>query len=292
VFSQEDVAAHGGPAAVDALRRARGYAGGGIVDALSGAFHSATDAVSALLGDPSGMLSRIISRLGSSLTGNVWAQMGMGALSRMGSGLMSLIGMGPSSSGGSAPAPSGPGVSRWASTVSAALLANGITPTSALINAWLRQIQTESGGNPNILQQVHDINSGPNAARGLVQVIPTTFAANALPGHTNIFNGLDNLMAGIHYALGRYGLANMTSVIGQGHGYSDGGIVAPPVFDNGGTLRPGYNLVDNRTGGPERLIRADRAGMGNLHHHFYGITDPMEAAHASVNLLTHQMRTP
>jgi hypothetical protein len=32
--------------------------------------------------------------------------------------------------------------------------------------------------------------------------------------------------------------------------------------------------------------------MGDLHHHFYGITDPMEAAHASVNLLTHQMRTP
>ncbi|MGZ4521944.1 MAG: hypothetical protein ACXVXO_00790, partial [Mycobacteriaceae bacterium] len=255
VFSQEDVAAHGGVAAVEAMRLFRGYAGGGIVSALSGAFHSATDAVSALLGDPSGMLRAIISRLGSSLPGNVWAQMGAGVLGKMGPGLMSLIGVGGPSGG---PAPSGAGVSRWASTVSAALLANGITPTTALINAWLRQIQTESGGNPTIVQQIHDINSGPNAARGLVQVIPTTFAANALPGHTNIFNGLDNLMAGIHYALSRYGLANMTSVIGQGHGYSGGGIVAPPVFDSGGTLAPGINVVDNRTGAPERLVRADQ----------------------------------
>ncbi|MGZ4522123.1 MAG: transglycosylase SLT domain-containing protein [Mycobacteriaceae bacterium] len=286
VFSQEDVAAHGGPAAVDALRRARGYAGGGIVDALSGAFHSATDAVSALLGDPSGMLARIISRLGSTLTGNVWAKMGMGALGKMGPGLLSLIGMGPSSGGAGAPAPSGAGVSRWASTVSAALLANGITPTSALINAWLRQIQTESGGNPNIIQQIHDINSGGNEARGLVQVIPPTFAHYALPGHTNIFNGLDNLMAGIHYALGRYGLANMTSVIGQGHGYSDGGIVAPPVFDNGGTLRPGLNVVDNRTGGPEHLIRADRAGFRELHVHAAPGMDEYALAAAAEHRMT------
>jgi hypothetical protein len=236
------------------------------VDALSGAFHSATDAVSALLGDPSGMLAHIISRLGSTLTGNVWAQMGMGALSRMGSGLLSLIGMGPSPSGGSAPAPSGPGVSRWASTVSAALLANGVTPTTALINAWLRQIQTESGGNPNIIQQIHDINSGGNEARGLVQVIPTTFAANALPGHTDIFNGLDNLMAGIHYALGRYGLANMTSVIGQGHGYSDGGIVAPLLFDSGGYLPTGVSVVRNDTGHPEPLKRIDQGNQSNVFH--------------------------
>jgi hypothetical protein len=278
VFSQEDVAAHGGPAAVDALRRARGYAGGGIVSTISDAFHSVTDAASALLGDPSGFLQRTIGRLGSSL----WARMAAGVLGKMGSGLSSLIGMG----GGGSAAPAGAGVSRWASTVSAALLANGITPTSALINAWLRQIQTESGGNPNILQQVHDINSGPNAARGLVQVTPTTFAANALPGHTNIFNGLDNLMAGIHYALGRYGLANMTSVIGQGHGYSDGGIVAPPVFDNGGTLRPGYNLVDNRTGGPEHLIRADRAGFRELHVHAAPGMDEYALAAAAEHRMT------
>ncbi|MGZ4531301.1 MAG: hypothetical protein ACXVXP_02995 [Mycobacteriaceae bacterium] len=259
VFSQEDVAAHGGPAAVDALRRSRGYAGGGIVSAISDAFHSVTDAASALLGDPSGMLRRIIGRLGSSL----WARMAGGVLGKMGSGLSSLIGMG----GGSSVAPAGVGVSRWASTVSAALLANGVTPTTALIAAWLRQIQTESGGNPNIVQQIHDINSGGNEARGLVQVIPTTFAANALPGHKNIFNGLDNLMAGIHYALGRYGLANMTSVIGQGHGYSGGGIVAPPVFDDGGWLHPGINVVDNRTGAPEHLTRTDRIGFRELHVH-------------------------
>lgn len=44
-------------------------------------------------------------------------------------------------------------------------------------------------------------------------------------------------------------------------GYSRGGVVdEPPVFDQGGVLAPGINVVDNRLGRPERLVRADRAG--------------------------------
>jgi hypothetical protein len=40
----------------------------------------------------------------------------------------------------------------------------------------------------------------------------------------------------------------------------NGGVVPAPVFDNGGTLRPGLNVVDNRTGADEHLVRADQAG--------------------------------
>lgn len=38
-----------------------------------------------------------------------------------------------------------------------------------------------------------------------------------------------------------------------------------PVFDRGGTLAPGLNLVDNRTGGPEPLVRADQEPRREYH---------------------------
>ena len=38
-------------------------------------------------------------------------------------------------------------------------------------------------------------------------------------------------------------------------GLKNGGVV--PTFDNGGTLGPGYNLVNNATSAPERLTPAD-----------------------------------
>ncbi len=42
-------------------------------------------------------------------------------------------------------------------------------------------------------------------AEGLMQVLPTTFAAHALHGYKNIWNPLDNVVASIRYIVGRYG---------------------------------------------------------------------------------------
>lgn len=55
-------------------------------------------------------------------------------------------------------------------------------------------IQNESGGR-NIVQQIHDVNSGGNEARGILQYTPTTFAAYAVAGHKNIMSPYDQLLA-------------------------------------------------------------------------------------------------
>ena len=122
-------------------------------------------------------------------------------------------------------APAGAGVQRWADQVKQALSANGLSTSDGMVQKVLRQIQTESGGNEKAVQGGYtDVNTiSGDLAKGLMQTISATFNAYAFPGHHNIFNGYDNLLAALAYAKNRYG-SNL-SYLGQGHGYSNGGLI-------------------------------------------------------------------
>jgi phage-related protein len=161
----------------------------------------------------------------------------------------------------------GGGVQRWLPQVVQALGMLGM-PTS-LAGRVLYQMQTESGGNPNAINN-WDINAQHgDPSRGLMQVIGSTFAAYHVPGTSfNIYDPLANIAAAINYAMHRYGPT--LGALGSGHGY-----------DSGGWLPPGITVAVNNTGSPELVIPAHklraRGGDGSVagvayHAHFDGLT--------------------
>ncbi len=75
-------------------------------------------------------------------------------------------------------------------------------------------IQHESGGNPNAINGWDSNAAAGHPSKGLMQTIDSTFYAHALPGHTNIWNPVDNIVAGVRYAIDRYGsVANVPGVV-------------------------------------------------------------------------------
>lgn len=117
----------------------------------------------------------------------------------------------------------GPGVEGWRSALKKALRKNGLPTNATYVNAWLRQIATESGGNEHAIGGNDGLADGN--ATGLLQTKPGTFNSYAFPGHHNIMKGYDNMLAAINYAKNRYGATGMLSVIGHGHGYELGGLI-------------------------------------------------------------------
>lgn len=96
-------------------------------------------------------------------------------------------------------AKSGGGVNKaasaWKPDIRRAAKAIGVRVSSADVNDVARLIQTESGGNAGVTQQIQDVNSGGNEAQGLLQYTPGSFNSYAIRGHKNIKNGYDQLLA-------------------------------------------------------------------------------------------------
>ncbi|MEQ7057411.1 tape measure protein [Enterococcus avium] len=167
---------------------------------------------------------------------------------------------------GGLPTPGGSAVERWRSYVKKALKMNGLPTTQAYVNAWMSQIQTESGGNPSAIGGNDGLADGN--ATGLLQTKPGTFAANAFPGHGNIMNGFDNILAAIRYAKGRYG-SNMLGVIGHGHGYENGGwITQDGLYRAGEKGKPEVVLPVTK---PARAIELIGQALNFMAHNGSGI---------------------
>lgn len=148
--------------------------------------------------------------------------------------------------------PGGAGVERWRPYIIRAFKELGVDPAEWKVAKLLRQIQTESGGDPGRWQQVHDVNSGGNEARGLLQFAGSTWRADALPGHTDWRNGYNEILAAIHVLEqgGEGGWGN----VGNGHGWANGGVISAHGF---------YEVAEQNK--PEMIIPLDPSRRGRAY---------------------------
>jgi LysM repeat protein len=112
-------------------------------------------------------------------------------------------------------------VGQWIAQAQQILLAAGVPMSEMNAQDINIIIQHESSGNPNA-ENKWDINwQEGHPSIGLMQTIQPTFDAHALPGHTDIWNPVDNIIAGVRYAIARYGsISNVPGVVRVKEGLS------------------------------------------------------------------------
>jgi SLT domain-containing protein len=249
MLSTQDVANLGGVAGVEALRRsAKGYAAGGPIAAgtpnpgLGSILGLATGALNALLSftgipgggaavskPPEAAAQKAVQAAITSITSKVQA-----AIAAAAAAAAAIIGGSP-----------GGGAAQWASVILQVLSELGQSPD--LLAAVERRINFESGGNPNAINLTDSNAAAGHPSQGLMQTIPSTFAAYAGPyASAGITDPHANIYAGLNYAIHRYGSVAAIDPLNMPSGY-----------DSGGLLKEGMTLAINRSGAPERVLNAD-----------------------------------
>lgn len=153
--------------------------------------------------------------------------------------------------GGGEDGPQGTGVARWRESVVRALEANGIEPNNFRVSKILATIQRESNGDPNVQNNWDSNARAGHPSIGLMQTIGPTFNSYKHPGHNNIRNGYDNLLAAINYIKHTYGTSDAAFNRVAAYGYANGGL----VHKNGV-----YELAEGDM--PEYVIPTDIAKRG------------------------------
>ncbi len=104
-------------------------------------------------------------------------------------------------------------VMAWINQAFDVLKANGVPADKLNAEGVLLMIENESSGNPQAINNWDSNAKAGHPSKGLMQTIDSTFESNKLPGHDDIYNPVDNIIAGTRYALGRYGsISNVPGV--------------------------------------------------------------------------------
>ncbi len=109
----------------------------------------------------------------------------------------------------------------WICSAEHALEQHGVSRGRLSTSAAEIVVQHESGGNPGAYNGWDSNAAAGHPSEGIAQVIGPTFHAYALPGHSRIWNPVDNMIAAFRYAISRYGsMNNIPGVVAVRHGGS------------------------------------------------------------------------
>ncbi|MFD2399404.1 transglycosylase SLT domain-containing protein [Prauserella oleivorans] len=104
-----------------------------------------------------------------------------------------------------APAPAGDRVDRWIHQAIVIMKSKGVPVSHADKDEIRTVIEKESSGDPKAINLWDSNAEKGTPSKGLMQTIDPTFDAHKLPGHDDIYNPVDNIIAGVRYTLDRYG---------------------------------------------------------------------------------------
>jgi hypothetical protein len=96
-------------------------------------------------------------------------------------------------------------VEAWIREAITILQANGTAIDESSVSEIWTIIEKESGGNPNAINNWDSNAAKGTPSKGLMQTIDPTFNAYKLAGYNDIFNPVDNIIAGVRYTFDRYG---------------------------------------------------------------------------------------
>lgn len=143
----------------------------------------------------------------------------------------------------------------WAGNIRRAASRMKVKVSNSDVQDILKLIQTESGGRESIVQQIVDINTGANRARGLLQYTPGTFAGYRVKGAGNIMSGMHQLLAFFNNSNWRRDLSAWKSRMSRG--ITGWGPSGSRRFATGGLIKNAgwYNIAEG--GYPEWIIPTD-----------------------------------
>lgn len=110
-------------------------------------------------------------------------------------------------------------VGTWLNEALGILKADGYSESQMNAKQIRAIIEHESANNPGAIN-LWDSNAAKGTpSKGLMQCIDPTFNKWSLPGHRDIWNPVDNIIAGVRYSIGTYGsISNVPGIVSMASG--------------------------------------------------------------------------